>query len=158
MNQEIDTKELQRLERFGLAVFIFVFNRDFSKILLVKRNKEKRKKYGFDWGIIGGKVEPGESLAEGALRETEEEIGIRFTSEHLKFFEFEERADRIRAYTKLYFYYVAILDEEANITINEESDEFRWFELNNLPGSMLDRNRISMILNLIDNGGKFDRR
>ena len=43
--------------RFGLGVFCMIFNKDFSKILLVKRNEEKRKKYGADWGNIGGRIE-----------------------------------------------------------------------------------------------------
>lgn len=38
----------------------------------------KRRGFGVGrWNGFGGKVEPGESLAEGAVRETEEEAGVR---------------------------------------------------------------------------------
>ena len=55
--------------KFGLGVLICIFNRAFSKMLLLRRNEEKRKKCGADWGNVGGRVELGELLIDACLRE-----------------------------------------------------------------------------------------
>lgn len=79
--------------RFGLGVFICVFNRDFSKILLLKRNEEKRKKWGADWGNIGGKIELGETSLKACLREVKEEAGLDLDSQFLKLLFVKESPD-----------------------------------------------------------------
>ena len=69
--------------KFGLGVVICIFNRDFSKILLLKRNEEKRNKNKADWGNVGGKVGLGEKLVNACIRETKEEIGVTLNPEKL---------------------------------------------------------------------------
>jgi 8-oxo-dGTP pyrophosphatase MutT (NUDIX family) len=49
--------------KFGLGVIMLILNRDLSKILLLKRNAEKRARNGLDWGNVGGRVELGEYLS-----------------------------------------------------------------------------------------------
>ena len=119
--------------RFGLGVFLFVFNRDFSKILLVKRNEEKRNKYGFAWGTIGGKLELGEHSIDGAIREAREEIGVKLKRSELKQLEIIEIPNFTEDCHGFAFKYGAILDEKTKITTNEESDEYEWFSLGELP-------------------------
>ena len=72
-------------KKIGSAVFVYIFNTNFSKILLEKRNLEKRSLYGFDWGLIGGKLEIGENIISGLLREVKEEIGKEFFNKNLVF-------------------------------------------------------------------------
>lgn len=141
----------QKEDNFSLSVFIYIFNKNLSKILLIKRNKEKRDKWGFDWGTIGGKVEPGELSIEAGIREAKEEIGIKLKSEQFKFLFFEERPSKIYTPAVHFFYYLT-LDEKIKIITNQESDEYRWFDLNNLPEKMIDsKERILKILNLVKN-------
>jgi 8-oxo-dGTP pyrophosphatase MutT (NUDIX family) len=131
------------------GVFLFIFNRDFSKLLMIKRNDEKRKKYGFDWGVVGGKVEQGEGIIEAGMREAKEEIGIDLRQEQLKFLHYEhhERYNKeYPEYKHLGFFYSVVLDESVKIRINDESDEFRWFPINELPSSIIDGERIGGIL------------
>lgn len=55
-----------------------------GKVLLVRINKPKDK--SGKWGLPGGKVDKGESLEEGMIREVEEETGIKshlYTYRHL---------------------------------------------------------------------------
>jgi len=54
--------------KFGLGVIVCIFNRDFSKIFLLKRNKAKRDLNKADWGNPGGRVDWGEKLAETCVR------------------------------------------------------------------------------------------
>jgi ADP-ribose pyrophosphatase YjhB (NUDIX family) len=137
-DQKVSEKEMQRLSRFGLGVFTYIFNRDFSKLLLVKRCEEKRKKYGFEWGVVGGKMEPGENSTEGAIREAREEVGLNISPEQLRFLYFEEIPRKERAFTAVQFYYAATLDENTRMQVNEESERYEWFPLNSLPESMGD--------------------
>lgn len=48
--------------------------RDDGMMLLIKRNGR--------WDLPKGKVEPGETLVQAALREVEEETGVRATTDH----------------------------------------------------------------------------
>lgn len=61
-------------------VVIMLFNKDYSKILLVKRNKNPYKEC---WNGIGGKIENGETPIEAAIRETLEETGIHMNNPKL---------------------------------------------------------------------------
>jgi ADP-ribose pyrophosphatase YjhB (NUDIX family) len=137
-DQKLTNAEIQRLNRFGLGAFIYIFNRDFSKILLVRRNEKKRKKYGFDWGLVGGKLEPGESLVEGIVREAKEETGLVITKEQLNFLFFDEIVLKERQFTGVQFNYAISIDENTPIAVNEESDGYVWFPIDKLPESMGD--------------------
>src|SRR3990172_3673354 len=115
-------------KRFSLSVFTYIFNNELSKILLIKRNEEKRRKWGFDWGIVGGCVEPGEFLINAAVREIKEETGIDIKPENLVFAHFKENPSEEEV-SGVQFFYASTLEENKNVIINNESDEFRWFEI-----------------------------
>ena len=61
-------------------VVIMLFNRDYSKLLLIKRNK---KPYKGCWNGIGGKIENDETPLEAAKRECMEETGISINNPKL---------------------------------------------------------------------------
>ncbi len=124
--------------RFGLGVFVCVFNKDFSKILLVKRNEEKRKKFGADWGNIGGKIEFGETSAQAGMREIKEEIGLNLNPGKLKLIEIRERPNHFINVHGVQFIYSVSINGKEKIAINDESDEYRWFDAKNLPDKMID--------------------
>ena len=124
--------------KFGLGVIIFVFNRDFSKILLLKRNQEKRNRNKADWGNVGGRVELGEKLIDASTREAKEEIGIGLNPKKLKLIEIKETPYITDIVHAIHFVYAAILDENEKITLNEESDEYKWFKLKDLPDKTID--------------------
>jgi ADP-ribose pyrophosphatase YjhB (NUDIX family) len=128
--------------KFGLGVIICVFNRDFSKILLLKRNEEKRKKSGADWGNVGGRVEIGEMLIDACLREAREEIGVNLNQEKLKLVEIKETPHMSEVFHAIHFVYATILDENEKIILNfdcdNESEDYQWFDLKNLPAKTLD--------------------
>lgn len=65
---------------YHIVVDIWTINRD-GKILIDKRHPNK--KFGGFWECTSGSVIVGEDSVTGALRELEEELGIKSTSEEL---------------------------------------------------------------------------
>ena len=133
----------QKDRRFGLGVIICIFNKDFSKILLLKRNEEKRKRNKADWGNVGGRVELGEKLIDTCLREAKEEIGVDLNPKNLKLLDVKETPFLTDVFHAIHFVYVTILDENEKIILNfngvHESDEYKWFNLKELPDKTIDK-------------------
>jgi 8-oxo-dGTP pyrophosphatase MutT (NUDIX family) len=126
----------KNLKKHCSAVFLYIFNREGTKLLLIKRNEEKRKKWGFDWGAIGGKIELGESPKEAIVREAKEEIGLEINSKEIKplfIKDIKKDNENIK-----HFFYSTKIDESSNVKLNGESEEYRWFDLDNFPKSMTD--------------------
>ena len=135
MNQQIQNENV----RVGLGVFVIIFNPDFSKVLFLKRNEEKRKRWNATWGNVGGKLEKREYSLDGILREAREEIGIDLDKSKIKFIHAKEDPNFTDSVHAVHFIYATTLDESTSIKINSESDEYKWFSINNLPDSMLDK-------------------
>jgi len=129
--------------KFGLGVIVYVFNKDFSKILLLKRNEEKRKRNKADWGNVGGRVELGEKLIDACIREAKEEIGVDLNLNKIKLIEVKETPYLTDVFHAIHFVYTTIIDEKEKIILNfngeHESDEYKWFKLKDLPDKILDK-------------------
>ena len=123
----------------GLGVFVCIFNRDFSKIMLLKRNKEKREQWDLDWGNVGGRMEFRETSEDACLRETKEEIGLDLDKSKLKLIYVKETPNFLKNVHAVHFIYAITIDESAPIHLNSESEEYKWFDLKNLPDRMLDK-------------------
>ena len=61
-------------------VVLFLFTKDFKKVLMVKRNKEPYKNC---WNGIGGKIKEGENETQATIRECNEETGIKINNPKL---------------------------------------------------------------------------
>jgi ADP-ribose pyrophosphatase YjhB (NUDIX family) len=131
--------EIKNEKVFSAGVFVLVFNKDFSKLFLLKRNEEKRKKWGYDWGNPGGVLEIGEYSIDGAIRETWEETGLKLDKNKIKLLEILENPNWSAKHHSFQFVYGIAIDESEKATINDESDEFGWFNVNNLPDKMIDK-------------------
>ena len=133
-----------KIERkFGFGVIVFIFNRDFSKIFLLKRNEEKRNRNKADWGNVGGRVELGEKLINACLREAKEEIGIDLNPEEIELIEVKETPYLTDIFHAIHLVYATIINEDERIILNfngnHESDEYKWFNLKELPDKTLDK-------------------
>ncbi len=71
------------------VVGMILVNRE-GNILLIHRENDPHIPAPNKWDLVGGHVEPGESLEEALLREVEEEIGYRPPS-YQKFGEFHDK-------------------------------------------------------------------
>jgi 8-oxo-dGTP diphosphatase len=78
-----------------------------------------------DWSYPKGKLEPGETFEEGALREVEEETGLRCRlGRFIGHTEYQDRKDRAKI--------VAYFEMEpigGDFLASEEVDQMRWIDL-----------------------------
>ncbi len=98
-----------------------------KKVLLLKRNINPLKGY---WDIPGGHIRLGETPKQAAIRELDEETGIVISQDYLageKVFTYfhPSRQDITITY--------AVRIEKADIVLNDEHSEYKWFLLNKLP-------------------------
>src|SRR3954447_9580687 len=95
---------------------------DGTEVLVIHRPKYE------DWTLPKGKLDPGETLEEAAVREVEEETGIRCAlREHAGANECRDRHGR----SKRVDYWLMEPEGEipAEFTPNDEVDEIRWVSL-----------------------------
>ncbi len=105
-----------------------------GKVLLLYRKDEKH------WEVPGGKVEDGESPTEAAVREAEEEIGVKASLEKPFYSGEFQHDDQIF----LWHCYKASIDGEPELQ-EDKFEELEWFEASELDDLELAPN-IEMIL------------
>jgi 8-oxo-dGTP diphosphatase len=97
-----------------------------GKVLMIKRKFEPNKGR---WSLPGGLLEVGEDPEEAAKREVREELGLEVAVEGLLQVANEvipDDAGRVRYHFVLVDYLMKPLGDK--ITLNEESEEYAWFE------------------------------
>ncbi len=102
------------------------FIHDGDKVLMIKRKFEPNKGR---WSLPGGLVEVGETLEEAVRREVREEVGIDVSLEGVLQVVDEvitDENDRVKYHFILIDYLMSPLSKV--ITLNDESEEFAWFE------------------------------
>ena len=76
-----------------------------------------------DWSLPKGKLDPGESFEEAALREVEEETGLRCSlGEELDPVHYRDNKDR----PKVVRYWLMSVEDDPGFVPNDEVDELRW--------------------------------
>jgi 8-oxo-dGTP diphosphatase len=88
-----------------------------GRVLLVHRPRYD------DWSLPKGKLDPGESFEEAALREVEEETGIRCRlGAELEPVRYRDNKGRL----KLVRYWRMEVEHDPGFVPNDEVDELRW--------------------------------
>jgi 8-oxo-dGTP diphosphatase len=78
-----------------------------------------------DWTLPKGKLDQGESFEEAALREVEEETGLRCRLvRELPSVEYADNKGR----SKIVRYWLMEVEHDPGFVLNDEVDELRWLE------------------------------
>ncbi len=78
-----------------------------------------------DWTLPKGKLDPGESFEQAALREVEEETGLRARLVR----ELPATSYEVKGRPKMVRYWLMEAEDERPFTPNDETDELRWAPL-----------------------------
>lgn len=109
-----------------------------NKILLGKRHDDPEKADSLlggagKWTMPGGKLHFGESFEDGAVREVEEETGIKIKNPRLICINND-------AIESAHFVTAGLLSEDftgnPKVMEPDEITEWKWFDLNNLPSPL----------------------
>jgi phosphatase NudJ len=105
-------------------------------LALVKRGHRfllvHERKHGQGWYFPAGRVEPGETFAEAAIRETREEAGIDIALEGILRIQHSPRPDGQRL--RVFFLARQVDDAPPKSQPDEHTLEARWFSVDELPG------------------------
>lgn len=130
--------------RPSVTVDCIIFGLDESsklKVLLIQRAKEPFKD---QWALPGGFVDMEERLEEAALRELEEETGVKdLFVEQLYTFGAPDRDPRGRVISVAYYALVNL--EEHPVEAASDARHVRWFELEHLPKLAFDHQQIMTV-------------
>lgn len=124
-----------RFPTFSTAVSMVVFNKDFSKILLIKQ-------YGNDFNIhVAGYVTKGENLEETLKRELKEEVNLNALS-----FKYNESHYFEKTNSLICNFIVQVETEDYKLT--SEVDSAHWFTVEEAKKAILQNSLAQYFLNL----------
>jgi len=108
------------------GVGALVYAQSTKRYLFLLRSKSR---HAGSWGIVGGKVESGETVIQGLVREIQEEIGQDYTNR--KFIPLETFTADNRKF--VYYTFLINVDSEFVPELNDEHRGYCWVELNDHP-------------------------
>jgi 8-oxo-dGTP pyrophosphatase MutT (NUDIX family) len=108
------------------GVGALVYAKSTNRYLFLLRNKSK---HAGAWGIVGGKVDAGETVIHALVREIQEEIGVDYSSQKFIPLETFTADNRKFAY---YTFLVSVVDEFVP-KLNDEHRGYCWVELDDYP-------------------------
>lgn len=124
-----------RFPTFNTAVSMVVYNKDYSKILLIKQ-------YGKDSNIlVAGYVSKKENLEETLVRELKEEVSLVPLS-----FQYNKSQYFIKSNTLICNFIVNVKDE--NFKLNSEVDTAKWYSINQAKNAVLKNSLAEYFLKL----------
>lgn len=125
----MEKEKVHDLNLLHFEIGVFVMNYE-KEILLQKRAATKRFNPN-KWGLCAGHVDSGEEIEDTALREVEEEIGLKIPLNELYLLEKKEVIRRETNSHLTRIYYIVCNDENFNIQ-TEELSEVKWFSIDDV--------------------------
>jgi 8-oxo-dGTP diphosphatase len=98
---------------------------DGEKMLIVRRSNNEPYLSAY-WTGIGGKLEDGETVEEGVLREAFEETGLRVVPIVPIYVEEFTREDRPGMKAVNIIYWCTVIDDLNDIKLSDEHDAHKW--------------------------------
>jgi 8-oxo-dGTP pyrophosphatase MutT (NUDIX family) len=126
-----DPMEFSRADANGVMVLaagvLFIAGKHPDETVLLVRRTNAGDHAG-EWALPGGKIEDGETAAEAAERECEEELGLKFLPNDLTL-----HARQIKNGVD-YTTFACRVPEPFEVDLNEEHDDARWVPLSEVTG------------------------
>jgi 8-oxo-dGTP diphosphatase len=112
------------------AAGTLLISNDTGRFLLVKRGKLGSEPG--TWATVGGGIDHLEKPLDAAKRELYEETKIDSDQVRIDFKFFEKQTFKN---TEFYFF-LGYCDDELDCRLNEENDDWGWFDMENLPSPL----------------------
>lgn len=109
------------------SVGALVYCESTKRFLFLLRPSDRRHKKS--WGLVGGKIEPGETIQQGLVREIAEETA--FDANNRKFVPIEKFTSTDNRF--VYHTFMMTVQEEFCPTLNEEHTGYCWTPLDDYP-------------------------
>ena len=138
----MEREKVHDLNLLHWEIAVFIINKN-KEVLLQKRSPNKRFNPNM-WGLCAGHVDSGEDIASTALRELEEEVGLKFDSDDLKVLEEMEVKKRDKNSHITRYYYIICNQDNFKIQ-KEELSEVKWFKIDDII-NMINNNDESLTL------------
>jgi 8-oxo-dGTP pyrophosphatase MutT (NUDIX family) len=103
-----------------------VYAKKTSRYLFLLRNKHRQQGY---WGIPGGRIESGETVIQGLVREIQEEIGVDYAKK--KFIPLETFTSDNNKF--VYYTFLVTVEDEFVPALNAEHRGYCWVEMRDHP-------------------------
>lgn len=101
-----------------------------GRVLLIKRDWDP---YEGHWALPGGHVDHGETSLRAAVRELEEETGVRVTEDELRLVGVWDQPDRDPRGRYVTVTYLATVPADTQATAGDDARDTRWWPLTDLP-------------------------
>lgn len=126
----------------------------FFALVVVRRGHRflltQERKYGSTWSIPGGRVEPGETLANAAIREVHEETGVPIRLDGILRVEHSPKDANVRM--RVVFSGTPLDDTPPRTTPDDESLGAAWLTLDEIRGKKLRGAELGALLESIESG------
>ena len=127
-------QEKEDMTKNGLIVSVVILFKKENNTISVLLNERAKNK----WELPGGKVDPGESSQDGAIREIKEETNIIIDPK--KLFTIDELIPEYKKVKKCN-YYGYIVNNNDNIKVGSDAINLQWFPIDKLPTISWDGNK-----------------
>jgi mutator protein MutT len=123
---------------------IVIYFSDDDKVLLLKRKKDNSSviDYAGKWGLVGGKSEEGETPKEAAIRETNEESGLKVLPEDLIMIATIKSPQGYPVYVFACKKFQGTVNAQS---VAEEHDDYRWVSIDKVDKYDTPENTMSLI-------------
>ena len=135
------------MKTFVVAKVLVVNN--LGELLLLRRSQSDERRPG-EWDIPGGWVEDGEDILAAALRETQEEAGLKVDNARLVFAITEPVEPEYGSGTWVVF--MEKVYDRPPVTLSDEHDHYTWMPMKAALEEVKYHRQKKMIQYVIDNG------
>ncbi|MEU8765095.1 NUDIX hydrolase [Streptomyces sp. NPDC048659] len=104
-----------------------------DRVLLIKRGWDP---YEGHWALPGGHVDHGETGLQAAVRELEEETGVRVAEDELRLVGVWDQPDRDPRGRYVTVTYLATVPAGTQATAGDDARDARWWPLTDLPQAL----------------------